>query len=109
MACCKPGRLPRPSIDIAASPDSKKGSQPEDPFLACCWASGTASPLSMGSIIKAQALRAAGVSSVACDSVKAVTPYALSTGLYSACQSGRSQIPYCVCEAPDPTLSLAAS
>jgi len=29
--------------------------------------------------------------------------------LYSACQSGRSQMPYWVCEEPDPTFSLAAS
>ena len=49
------------------------------------------------------------MSSVALVSVNAVTPYAFRTGLYSACQSGRSQIPYCVWEAPEPTLSFAAS
>ncbi len=51
MDCWSPGRFPRTSIDMAASPDSKNGSQPEEPFLACCWASGTASPLSIGAIM----------------------------------------------------------
>jgi hypothetical protein len=61
-------------MDIAASPDSKKGSQPDEPFLACCCASGTASPLSRGSIMSAHAFRAAGVSRVGVVSVNEVTP-----------------------------------
>src|SRR5471032_858015 len=109
MSCCSPGRLPRTSIDIAASPDSKKGSQPDEPFFACCWASGTARPSFSGSIISAHAFSAAGVSSVAFTSVKAVTPNAFRTGLYSACQSGRSQMPYWVCDAPEPTANFLAS